>query len=148
MLSRVKKEILKLGSTLVAQRKKVEVQHQLGIDWLPENHAEHTPQRSVGQGDPFDAFVRGIVDGLPGMSILEVQTDGFHLDEHLKFAFDSRRQVTMRSSDIQLARHFVVLVVPEDLRQHVGDDHRRIRLIDVPRLRGSEDGLKALQTGS
>ena len=76
-----------------AQEEKIDVEHELCVDWLSENDAKDTPDWTVGEHDPFDPLVGGIVDGLLDVGILEVKPDCLDLDDCLKLSFHLGRQV-------------------------------------------------------
>ena len=105
------------------------------------------PEVPVRERHPFHALIGGVVDDLLDVRVLELQPDRLDLDQHLELAFNARREISERPADAELARHSTVLVVTEDLRQHVGNDHRRVGLIDVARARRRKNGLKTLPAG-
>ena len=102
---------------------------------------------TVRQNHPLDALVCRVIDRLLDVIITKGDADGLHLDQRLQLTFDLRRKVAIRSANRILPRNLSVLVEPEDLREHIGHDQRRIALVHVAVLRRLQNGLESLQAG-
>jgi hypothetical protein len=70
-----------------------------------------------------------------------------HLDQKVEPATDLHRKVAKGAADAELRGEFAVLIVAEHVGEKVRDDHRRVRLVDIPVQSRFEDLLVPLEGG-
>lgn len=126
---------------------KIVFEDEFVIDGFSKDDSVDAPVYGVGEDDPLDALVRGIVDGLLDVGVLQFRADGFNLDQLLKFAIDLGGEVAVGAADGVLGSDVGVFVVAVDLAKHVFDDRDGVGLADVAGFGGGEDGLEAFNRG-
>jgi hypothetical protein len=78
--------------------------------------------------------------------ILELDADRFHFQQEGELPFELYGEIAVRASNHVLRGNLGILVVAEQVLQKIRHHENGVRLIDVPSLSRSEDGLKRLET--
>src|SRR4051812_11967036 len=108
---------------LCIEIEQIDVENEIGVDRLRKKDSVNPPKIAVCKRHPLDAEIRGVVDSLLDVRVFQFQPDGFHLDDHLELAVDTRGEIAIRPPYAKLARDFAVLVVSENLCKNVRDNH-------------------------
>ena len=62
------------------------------------------------------------------MSILEIEADRLDLDQGLENPIELRGEIAICAANRILGGNLGILIVTENLREHVGNDHNGVRL--------------------
>ena len=123
----------------------IDFEEEALVDWLGEEDLVEPPLYAVGEDDPFDALVGGVIDALLYVAVVEVDADRFDFDELRKLAFDTDSEITECASDGVLGGEFRVFVVTEDVGQQVLDDSNGVGFGNVTCFLLDQIGRSALR---
>src|ERR1043166_7724189 len=83
----------------MAERQQVQLDHQLVLDGLRERDLVATPDDAVRESNPIATLVRGVVDYLLDVAVLQIEADSLDLQQEGQRTIKVHREVAEGAPD-------------------------------------------------